>query len=119
MKLSKDCKYVLDILKSNPPQKNSALYDVFVWTQFVDGKRLDYSSYMGILETLSSNNLIVWADGEHKTFILSDAGKNYKKLLLEEKVSAWLNRILGFVAGIATPIIVELLIQFIRFKFGA
>lgn len=119
MKLSKDCKYVLDILKSNPPQHNSALYDAFVWTQFVDGERLNYSSYMGVLETLSANNLIVWADGEHKIFILSDAGKNYKKLMRQEKANAWLNRILGFVSGIAASVIVELLIQFIRLKFDA
>lgn len=119
MKLSKNCKYVLELLKSNPPQPNSALYDAFIWTQVIDGRRLDYAAYMGVLETLTANSLIAWADNEHKTFILTDAGKNYKKLTRRERLSVWSNRILGFISGIAASVIVELLVQFIRLKISA
>ena len=49
MRLTKDSKYVLDILIANPPLGNSNTYNVIAWMGVIDEKKIhSYSDYTGM-----------------------------------------------------------------------
>ena len=110
MLLSKNCKYVLDCLIENPPAATSDIYETFIWAQFIDKNKMDYAAYSGTLETLSNQKYIIWVDDTHTKFLLTETGRNYKEFSRLEKKCVWINRIISFLLGLLTAVIVEILI---------
>lgn len=119
MTLTKNCRYVLDQLIAHPPERTSDKYNMILWANCIDETRMDFATYAGVLETLADGNLIDWVDHKHGDFILKESGRNYKEIRGIERRVSWRNRLIGFVAGIASSVIIELVIQFIRRKIGA
>lgn len=113
MRLTKDCKYVLDRLIENPPEAPSEIYDYILWAQFIDENRLSFDRYRGVLETLATLGCIKWADGSSQRFYLLDTGRNYKELHRAEAISTLLNIALGFIGGVLSVVLAELIIDLI------
>lgn len=114
MKLTRDCKYVLNQFIDHPPKSPGAIYDYIVWSQFIDETRLSVAQYRGVLETLASVGCIKWLEGSSTEFYLLDTGRNYKELQRADAKEAWLNRFIGFISGVLAAVAADLLIDFIR-----
>lgn len=111
MRLTKDCKYVLDQFIAHPPESPGEIYDYVVWAQFIDENRLTVAQYRGVLETLESARCIKWLEGSSVKFYLLDAGRNYKELHRADVKEAWWNGILGFFAGVLATVVAQLIIN--------
>lgn len=111
MKLTKDCKYVLDQFIAHPPESPGEIYDYVIWAQFIDENRLTVAQYRGVLETLESAGCIKWLEGSSMKFYLLDAGRNYKELQRADAKETWGNRILGFFGGVLVTVIAQLIIN--------
>lgn len=76
MRLTKDSKYVLDILIANPPLGNSNTYNVIAWMGVIDEKKIhSYSDYTGILAYLAECKCIEWVNDANSDFRLTERGE--------------------------------------------
>lgn len=112
MRLTKNCRYVLDVLIANPPQTQSSSYDAFAWMSVIEKDRIEsYAVYMGVLSTLAEGGYIEWIDGSTSEFMLTEKGKNYKELKYMEIRSAVIHEAIGFALGVGAAIVVKLLVN--------
>ncbi len=108
MKLTSDCKYLLEQIAKIPPDKDNLHHSIiFVAAYIDDQERFDKASYIGVLDTLSSLNAIQWSDPEHAYFKLTEVGKNYREIDRLERRERWKERLIGFVVGAVAVIIEE------------
>lgn len=114
MRLTKDSKYVLDILIANPPLGNSNTYNVIAWMGVIDEKKIhSYSDYTGILAYLAECNCIEWVNDAHSDFCLTEKGRNYKELRHKEWRSAIFHEAIGFSSAFCSALLVKFLTDLI------
>lgn len=112
MRLTKNCRYVLDVLIANPPQTQSSVYNAFTWMSVIEKEKIEsYAVYMGVLSTLAEGRYIEWIGGSAPEFMLTEKGKNYKELKYMELRSAVIHEAIGFVLGVAAAIVVKFLVN--------
>lgn len=112
MRLTKNCRYVLDVLIANPPELKSSVYNAFAWMSVIEKDRIEsYAVYMGVLSTLAEGGYIEWIDGSTSEFMLTEKGKNYKELKYMEIRSAVIHESIGFALGVGAAIVVKLLVN--------
>lgn len=120
MRLTKDSKYVLDVLIANPPGMNSNTYNVIAWMSVIDEKKIhSYSDYTGVLAYLAECKCIEWVNDSHSDFRLTENGRNYKELRHKEWRSAISHEIIGFLLGVCSTLLVKFLTNLIWGKVGA
>lgn len=114
MRLTKDSKYVLDILIANPPLGNSNTYNVIAWMGVIDEKKIhSYSDYTGILAYLAECKCFEWVNDAHSDFRLTEKGRNYKELRHKEWRSAIFHEAIGFFLGACSALFVKFLTDLI------
>ncbi|MCI8623798.1 MAG: hypothetical protein HFG26_09060 [Provencibacterium sp.] len=108
MKLTRDCKYLLNEIARIPPDKDNIHHSVtFVALYLSEQDRFDKASYVGALDTLASLKAIEWSNPEHSFFKLTEAGRNYKEIDRLERNERWKERLIGFIVGALAVIIEE------------
>lgn len=111
MKLTKNCKEVLDSVKSLAPNNGIRFYTIDYVLKQKPELNLPRADLIGILETLSEAHAITWGDQQHTGFALTELGKEYKQLNRLERIDRWKERAFGFLSGVAVTVIGALIIQ--------
>ena len=103
MKLSSDCKKVLDAVIRLEPNNGIRFYtnDYVLNNSNLD---LTPNQFLGILDTLETANAINWGDKQHTAFSLTERGRSYKEINRLETKDRWIERIWGFFAGVLTSV---------------
>ena len=96
MKLTKNCKLLLDEINKIQPDNNGIYYIVRSVAEHAD-LPYTYDVYRGVLNTLADCNAIQWADKQKTAFLLNVVGREYKQLDRLEKKERWKERLVGFV----------------------
>lgn len=109
MYLSEDSKLFLDVMIKNSPDLMNGYFRVDFVIENAKGYKGDYFSAKGVTETLVKQELAKFGDSSRETIRLLEAGRAYKELEGLERKDRWIQRIWGFLAGIATTLIVKAL----------
>lgn len=110
MKLTKNCKSVLDTVKSLEP--NNGIY--FYTTEYVTGHlglTLSPQELRGVLNTLAELHAIEWGDEQHTAFSLTEIGREYKQIGRMEAAERWKERAYGFAAGIVSGLVLAFILK--------
>lgn len=104
MKLTKDCKIVLDTIIENKPD----LQDRFYTRDFILNqpavRHMDVNVYLATLDRLVELRTIEYADNLHTVLRVKGNGMFYKEIQALETKEKWKERIWGFVCGVLTGI---------------
>lgn len=100
MKLTKNCKAVLDAVIELEPNNNARFYTVDYVLSAKPELNMSRATFLGVLETLSEANAIKWGDRQHTGFALNEKGKEYKQIDRLEAKERWKERMIGFIVGI-------------------
>lgn len=79
MKLTKDCKAVLDAVKKLEPNSGIRFYTNDYVINHAPLNMLP-KSFLGALDTLAELHAIQWGDKQHTAFSLTEIGKEYKQI---------------------------------------
>lgn len=112
MKLSKNCKLLLDTIILLKPDVAALYYTTYYVAQHAD-LGISYNEYKGLLNTLAETHAIEWGDKQHTTFMLNEKGRAYKELDRLEAKDRWVERIVGFVVGFLTSSLSGLFLWFV------
>ena len=109
MKLSPDCKKVIEAVKSLEPNNGIRFYtNDYVLRSTNLG--LSAQDFLGILDTLENAKAIIWGDKQHSGFALTEQGRSYKEIDRLEAIDRWKERIYGFVFGVLTSVAVAFIL---------
>lgn len=108
MKLSKNCKLILDTIISLKPDVAALYYTAHYVAEHVE-LDISYDEYKGMLNTLAEVHAIEWGDKQHTVFMLNEKGRAYKELDRLEAKERWVERVTGFVLGIISTLLVALI----------
>lgn len=112
MKLSSDCKNVLDVLHVLKPNNGVRFYTLEYVFHNV-GNSLSPDALLAVLDTLASAEAIVWGDKQHTAFALTELGRSYKEIDHLERKERWKERFYGFVFGVLTTVIAAVILKLI------
>lgn len=104
MKLSRNCKEVLNTAIANKPTLMNGFYAVTAIANQTENLNTD--SVQETCETLADGQFIRWGDKQHTAFRLNETGRNYKEFDRLEKRGIWANRIWAFILGALSAIMV-------------
>ena len=110
MKLTKDCKAVLNAVKPMEPNNGIRFYTN---NYVINHPSLNLSpeDFLGVLDTLAELHAIQWGDKQHTGFCLTEVGREYKQIGRMEAVERWRERLYGFVAGLSSGIILAFILK--------
>lgn len=112
MKLTKDCKAVLDTVISIEPDNGLRFYtNDYVINQ--PSLAIPPEKFMSVLDTLVELHAIQWGDKEHTAFSMTEIGQEYKQIDRLEKRDRWKARIAGFLTGVGGTVLAEIIIKMI------
>ena len=98
MKLSWDCKKVLDAVKDLKPNNGIRFYtNEYVFQSSNLG--LTPQEFTGVLDMLEEAHAIKWGDQQHTAFALTEQGRSYKEIDRLERRERWKERAYGFITG--------------------
>lgn len=97
-KLTKDMKHVLAAIQCAVPDLQGRFYTVSQISESID---IDIVDYLAIIDALESMGLIKYADAQESCFSLCEYGRNYKEVRMLESKERWIERLWGFLTGIA------------------
>ena len=98
MKLSPDCKKVLDTVKDLKPNNGIRFYtNEYVFQSSDLG--LTPQEFTGVLDMLEEAHAIKWGDQQHTAFALTEQGRSYKEIDRLERRERWKERAYGFITG--------------------
>jgi len=111
MKLTKNCKTILDTVKNLKPNNGIQFYTVEYVAMNTD---LDISAeeFLGILNMLAELHAIQWGDEQHSAFSLTEIGREYKQIGRIETAEKWRERAYGFFAAILVNLLLSGLLNF-------
>lgn len=110
MKLTKNCKMILDTVIAIEPNSGIRFYtNDYVFRSLPDSS-LTEETFVGLLDELEELKAIKWADAQHTGFSMTGIGLEYKEIDRLEKAERWKERIFGFVSGILVTVLATLII---------
>ena len=110
MKLSKNCKSILDTIISLKPDLAGIYYTVRYIAENFEGT-MEYDEYRGVLDTLAELHAIRWGDEQRTAFSLTERGRAYKEIDRLEARERWKERAFGFAAGVVSSLLVAFIIN--------
>lgn len=103
MKLTRNCKVVLDAAIAHEPDLINNFYSVPKVANCT--QKLSESIVQEVCESLAEEHYIRWGDDQHTAFRLTEIGRSYRELYLGEWLERTFDRIWGFVTGILAGVI--------------
>lgn len=111
MFLDKESRKMLDNLISGTPDYPRGTYS---YDYICETFSVDEDDMFRIIEGLEEKNLVEyarWSSGPSMGVALTQAGKAYKELRRLEAPERWKERIIGFLAGVASAVLVAFIIS--------
>lgn len=108
MKLSKDCKKILDAVILLKPNNGIRFY-TNDYVLNVSDLGMTPERFLGTLDMLESAKAIIWGDKQHTAFALTERGRSYKEIDRLEAVDRWKERLYGFLFGVLTAVVVDII----------
>lgn len=110
MKLSRDCKKVLDTVKNLKPNNGIRFYtNEYVFQSSDLG--LTPQEFTGVLDILEEAHAIKWGDQQHTAFALTEQGRSYKEIDRLEALDRWKERIYGFICGVLASVVTAFILS--------
>lgn len=109
MKLSKSQKVVLDFCINHPCNLQNRFHTIEHLSAGIPD--MSYDSVYETCESLAEKSLLLWGDKQHTAVRLTGDGRDYREIDHLEKKEIWLNRLWGFLVGVATSVTVTVILS--------
>lgn len=110
MKLSPDCKKVLDAVNELKPNNGIRFYTNDYVLQSSD-LGLTPQQFLGVLDSLEKANAIIWGDQQHTVFAITEQGRSYKVIDRLEAIDRWKERAYGFICGVLASVVTAFILS--------
>jgi len=108
MKLTRDCKALLDTLITLEPNNGIRFYTAdYVLNSMPNAPSPE--KFLALLDTLAETKAITWGDSQHTVFSLTEAGWEYKQIDRLETVERWKERAFGFATGVVIALLPQII----------
>lgn len=116
MKLTRNCKRVLKMVRKLKPNLQGSWYTQEYLLQ--NGLKVSSAALPGVLEMLEEEKAIVWGDPKYKTaFAPTEQGREYRQIARMELRNMLLEKVWGFAFGVLTGVSATLLAQLLLGTF--